>query len=200
MLEKGTRQPLSSVQVYLVDDDTHVSMTDAQGHFVMTVNAPGDFSVGAVGICFVKPMPRKVTLSADRPRTQLSFYLEPAMQLPDVVVYADRDPDKISKRTLSGKTLREVAGSGGDPIRGLQAMPGVAVTNDSNASPAVRGTAPGDNLYYVDSLPVGYLFHKYQHQPAGGKCGDYPCQVQRSPIPQRLQHPAASRPSPESGR
>ncbi len=159
VLEKGTRQPLSSVQVYLVDDDTHVSMTDAQGHFVLTVNAPGDFSVGAVGIGFVKPMPRKVTLSADRPRAKLNFYLEPAMQLPDVVVYADRDPDKISKRTFSGKTLREVAGSGGDPIRGLQAMPGVAVTNDSNASPAVRGTAPGDNLYYVDSLPVGYLFH-----------------------------------------
>ena len=159
VLEKGTRRPLPSIQVYLLEDDTRSVATDAQGKYILAVSAAGNYSVGVVGIGFVKPTPYKVTLNAARPRAPLNFYLEPATRLPDVVVFADRDPDRISKRTLSGKALREVPGSSGDPMRGLQAMPGVALTSDSNAAPAVRGTAPGDNLYYVDGLPVGYLFH-----------------------------------------
>jgi hypothetical protein len=33
------------------------------------------------------------------------------------------------------------------------------VADDSSSAPAVRGSRPDDNLYYVDFLPVGYLFH-----------------------------------------
>jgi hypothetical protein len=60
---------------------------------------------------------------------------------------------------MSGDELRSVPGTAGDTMKALQALPGVAVADDSSAAPAVRGSRPNDNLYYVDFLPVGYLFH-----------------------------------------
>lgn len=60
---------------------------------------------------------------------------------------------------ISGETLRTLPGSGGDPIRGLQALPGMAYADDSEGEPAVRGSRPGDNIFEVDFSPVGYLFH-----------------------------------------
>ena len=75
----------------------------------------------------------------------MSCYLEPAFLLPDVVVYADRNPDKVGKLSISGKELEQVAGGAGDPLRAMQALPGVIVTDDTSANPAIRGSAPGDN-------------------------------------------------------
>jgi outer membrane receptor for ferrienterochelin and colicin len=67
--------------------------------------------------------------------------------------------DAPGRASLSGAELARVPGSGGDPMRALQALPGVASVDDSSSEPAVRGARPGDNAYYVDFLPVGYLFH-----------------------------------------
>ncbi|MBI4396778.1 MAG: TonB-dependent receptor [Elusimicrobia bacterium] len=81
------------------------------------------------------------------------------LELPDIVIRAERKKDKVSKRVVTHEELSRVAGSGGDPLKAIQALPGIAVANDSSSNPAIRGSAPQDNLYYVDNLPVGYLFH-----------------------------------------
>ncbi|MCB1756354.1 MAG: TonB-dependent receptor [Gammaproteobacteria bacterium] len=60
---------------------------------------------------------------------------------------------------ISGETLRRIPGAGGDPLRGLQSLPGLNFADDSEAEPAVRGSRPGDNYVQADFLPVGYLFH-----------------------------------------
>lgn len=77
--------------------------------------------------------------------------------LPAVVVQTARPA--LSKQVLSGAELARVPGAGGDPMRGLQALPGVVAASDSEAAPAIRGSRPGDNVYYIDFLPVGYVFH-----------------------------------------
>lgn len=55
--------------------------------------------------------------------------------------------------------LTTVPGSGGDPLRAVQTLPGIAVNDDASAAPAVRGSRPEDNRYLVDFLPTAYLFH-----------------------------------------
>lgn len=60
---------------------------------------------------------------------------------------------------MSGEELARVPGSGGDPMRAIQSLPGVASIDDGSSEPAVRGSRPIDNAYYVDFLPVGYMFH-----------------------------------------
>jgi hypothetical protein len=60
---------------------------------------------------------------------------------------------------ISTKKLLKVAGSGGDPLKAIEALPGVILGDDGEGEPAVRGSSPADNYYQTDHMPVGYLFH-----------------------------------------
>lgn len=82
-----------------------------------------------------------------------------APTLPRVEITTRSERAPTSRSVMSGDELRSVPGTAGDTMKALQALPGVAVADDSSAAPAVRGSRPDDNLYYVDFLPVGYLFH-----------------------------------------
>lgn len=61
--------------------------------------------------------------------------------------------------SMGGRSAAAVPGGGGDPLRALQTLPGVVSNDDSNAAPAVRGSRPEDNFYFVDFMPSGYIFH-----------------------------------------
>lgn len=60
---------------------------------------------------------------------------------------------------VSGQTLSSTPGAAGDPLRGLQSLPGFTYTDDSESLPAVRGSRPDDNYLQADFAPVDYLFH-----------------------------------------
>lgn len=71
---------------------------------------------------------------------------------------AGAELSQVSAQKLDGDTVRKLAGSSGDPLRALQTLPGVVTVSGSSA-PAVRGSGPGDNIYYVDGLRTAKLFH-----------------------------------------
>jgi TonB dependent receptor len=83
----------------------------------------------------------------------------PGVRLDPVEVRGAPFRSQGSVTRLGGAEAASVPGAGGDPIRALQSLPGVISPNDVSSEPAVRGSRPGDNAYYVDFLPVGYLFH-----------------------------------------
>lgn len=83
---------------------------------------------------------------------------EPREELPPVVVRGAQR-SAAGKLTLTREELRSIPGSAGDPMKAVLSLPGVTVLDDASASPAVRGARPEDNLYQVDFVPVGYLFH-----------------------------------------
>lgn len=61
---------------------------------------------------------------------------------------------------LSSKKILKVPGAGGDPLKAVEALPGVTLAQGRGGSrPAVRGSSPNDNLYETDYVPVGYVFH-----------------------------------------
>jgi len=76
-----------------------------------------------------------------------------------VEVRGVRAREKANQSTLTREELGRVPGTGGDPMKAVQVLPGVTSADDASSEPAVRGARPSDNLYYVDFLPVGYLFH-----------------------------------------
>lgn len=83
-----------------------------------------------------------------------------AITLPPVEVSAEPAANNASA-PISMDTLNtvSVSGSGGDPLRALQSLPGLIISNDLNSKPAVRGTSANSNLDYIDALPSSYLFH-----------------------------------------
>jgi hypothetical protein len=80
------------------------------------------------------------------------------VSLPEMVTTAQRSPDQVSKSVISAGQLRSIAGTGGDILGGLQTLPGV-VSSNNGSEPAIRGSGPQENAYYVDDLPVGKIFH-----------------------------------------
>jgi hypothetical protein len=83
----------------------------------------------------------------------------PAADTNRIEITGSRFREQAGKSSLSGAELARVPGSGGDPMRAIQSLPGVAMVSDDSSDPAVRGARPRDNAYVVDMLPVGYLFH-----------------------------------------
>ena len=62
--------------------------------------------------------------------------------------------------TEDTQKLVEMPGALGDPLGAITALPGV-VTPANGGAPAVRGSSPEDNRYFVDGMPAGYIFHEF---------------------------------------
>ncbi|TVZ40304.1 outer membrane receptor protein involved in Fe transport [Alteromonadaceae bacterium 2753L.S.0a.02] len=62
--------------------------------------------------------------------------------------------------TEDAEKLMNMPGSLGDPIGAITALPGVIMPS-GGGEPAVRGSAPEDNRYYIDGMPAGYIFHEF---------------------------------------
>lgn len=56
--------------------------------------------------------------------------------------------------------LVKMPGAFGDPLGAITALPGV-ITPAAGGEPAVRGSSPSDNRYFVDGMPAGYIFHQF---------------------------------------
>jgi len=159
VLEKGTGKGLEGITVILLEDEDIAALTGEDGTFSLSVDNPGSYSVVAVGMGYARSGPATVTLAPDRKSEEIKIYLVPLHSLMEVVVEADRNQDKTGKMVITGEELKSIPGSGGDPLRSIQSLPGITTNSDASSNPAIRGTGPSDNAYYVDFLPVGYLFH-----------------------------------------
>lgn len=72
--------------------------------------------------------------------------------------------NRITKTEPNEKTkkLLKMPGIAGDPLSAVYSLPGVVIAGgDSGGEPAIRGSSPDDNAYYIDFMPVGYIFHDF---------------------------------------
>lgn len=78
----------------------------------------------------------------------------------EVTVFGERIPeDPPFGFSLEEDELAGLPGTQNDPVKAIITLPGVLTNDDFDTGVALRGTRPGDNRYYVDFLPTGYLFH-----------------------------------------
>jgi hypothetical protein len=159
VLEKGTRKPIFGASITVREINSISAISDDNGHFELTFSQPGKYIVMASFIGETEIESQIVNLETDAAPSPLTFYLLAPPILPEVVANADRNKNQVSKTVLKGEELRQIAGTSGDPLKGLQSLPGVAMPNNGSSAPAVRGSGPGDNAYYADSIPVGKVFH-----------------------------------------
>lgn len=109
-------------------------------------------------------------------RPLLCLTLATVFSAPTIAVETDSDNQnsdtvtELSTINISGsqqqgpkittQKLLKVPGSGGDPLKAVEALPGVVLGGFGPFSiPAVRGSNPADNIYITDFVPVGYVFH-----------------------------------------
>ncbi|KAF7774280.1 hypothetical protein PCIT_a0699 [Pseudoalteromonas citrea] len=106
--------------------------------------------------------------------TKLAFVLSPIMMC---MVFSSNAQDKqahiehievlykrstvTSEITENTEKLVTMPGAMGDPLRAVYSLPGVVAAGGSMAEPAVRGSSPSDNIFEVDFMPAGYIFHDF---------------------------------------
>ncbi|ATC94331.1 TonB-dependent receptor plug domain-containing protein [Pseudoalteromonas tunicata] len=67
----------------------------------------------------------------------------------------------MSEITEDAQKLVSMPGAMGDPLQAAFALPGVVAAGGSMSAPAVRGSSPQDNIFEVDFMPAGYIFHDF---------------------------------------
>ena len=118
----------------------------------------GRYKVVAAGEGFGKTTLEGLVIDQD---TRKDFYISrDGFTLPEVVVSTSRaSKTQASHEEISKDELTSVPGTGGDVLRALQSLPGVAVANDFSGELIVRGGGPQDNLYLLDRIPIAFPFH-----------------------------------------
>ncbi len=77
----------------------------------------------------------------------------------EVIGQRNRANSEVDEDT---KKLLKVPGIAGDPLAAVYSLPGVVMAGgDYGGQPAVRGSSPDDNAYYIDFMPAGYIFHAF---------------------------------------
>ena len=69
------------------------------------------------------------------------------------------DRAELSRITLSGAELHEVAGTNGEPLKVIMLLPGVVTPASGLSYPVVRGALPAATGFYLDGVKVPQLYH-----------------------------------------
>ena len=77
----------------------------------------------------------------------------------ETIVTGTRQRRATQQKHFAKEQVAHVPGGFGDPIRQMQTMPGVAILPLLNGQLIVRGTRSGDTAFFIDGMPVPYVFH-----------------------------------------
>lgn len=77
----------------------------------------------------------------------------------EISVAGQRAPREATKHVLEGAEIRKVPGTGGDSLRAIESMPGVARPPGTAGILIVRGAAPQDTQVLVDGTWIPSAYH-----------------------------------------
>jgi len=156
----GAETPLAGANVSIVDASgrEQTSVTDADGAWRVESLAPGKYhvKVGAGGFSAVDLEEDVVAGEV----TELVYRLSPDVgDAIEVNVYGTRPPREVLRRTITRREMTRVPGTGGDALRGLQNLPGLARPPGLAGLLIVRGAAPEDSSVFIDGDTVPFIYH-----------------------------------------
>jgi TonB family protein len=157
VLTRGTRETISLAQVGLEDGGVTPAETDAEGRFTLEI-PPGPQRVQVTASGHV-PRVFKEKLEAGQ-TVEVLYRLNRTFSRPyETVVRGQVDRAELSRITLSGAELHEVAGTNGEPLRVIMLLPGVVTPASGLSYPVVRGALPAATGFYLDGVRVPQLYH-----------------------------------------
>jgi len=103
----------------------------------------------------------KTTLNINRnEETTVKFRLEKQNYNDyEILVIGKREKKEVSKKTLQLEEVKKIPGTGGDALKVVQAMPGVARASFGGGDIVMRGANTNDSRYFVDGVELPWLYH-----------------------------------------
>lgn len=133
------------------------AMTDADGRFALD-----DLPIGKLRIVVMVEGYERLELwgEASTDARELTLFLRPTQGRFRTEVLVDRNLElPRAEHRVDAERARVYPGSGGDPVRATQNLPGVARTPGGLGLMAIRGGDPRQTGIYVDGHPVPRAFH-----------------------------------------
>ncbi len=152
--ERTTGQPLAGVKISVANKaDT---TTDEDGNFRLEI-APGVYDVEISRADFAPVSKSQIAVTGGRVfllNIQLDVALSENVEVRSDV-FTDNAEQTTSNSTLNRAEIRTTPGSGGDPLRVINALPGVISASGEFADLLVRGGTAEENLTFIDNIPAG---------------------------------------------
>jgi len=157
VLTRGTREPIPLAQLSLGDGGVTLVETDADGRFTLEIPA-GPTRVVVTASGHVK---RAFNENLKPGQTvEVLYRLNRTFSRPyETIVRGQVDRAELSRITLSGAELHEVAGTNGEPLKVIMLLPGVVTPASGLSYPVVRGALPAATGFYLDGVRVPQLYH-----------------------------------------
>lgn len=160
--EAGTRVPLAGIEVRVLDADSGEEVardyTDAEAVFALRDLPPGAYQVLLAAEGYealdsdVEVVEGEVTSARFSLRAE--YYDEYTVK-----TTARQEQTEISRQRIELDELRRIPGSGGDVVRVVQNLPGVARPSFVSGSLVVRGSAPKDTKVFLQGDNIPLVFH-----------------------------------------
>ncbi len=92
--------------------------------------------------------------------TEVTYYLRRVSYSDfEFTVYGKKEEKEVSRRTLKLSEVKKVPGIGGDAVKVVQALPGVARPTFGTAGVVVRGAPTSNSKFLLDGIEIPLLFH-----------------------------------------
>lgn len=91
--------------------------------------------------------------------SDVTYRVSPVSEGLEVVVTGERPPREVTRRTLQRREISRVPGTGGDALRSIQSLPGVARPPGLAGALIVRGSGPQDTNVFIDGALVPLVYH-----------------------------------------
>jgi TonB family protein len=149
--------PVVGVEIVLVGPDgaERRLRTDAAGRWYAPDMPPGAYHV-RIALDGFDPVDSTEDVTAGV-ETDVTLRLIPQSTGLEVVVQGERPVREVTRRTVERREIDRIPGTGGDALRSLQSLPGVA--KSPGGLLIVRGSAPTDTLAFVDGAPIPLIYH-----------------------------------------
>jgi len=165
VFEAGIRTPLEGILVTAIGPNgiRSTAQSDADGTFSFYGLQSGEWTFLTDETEFLNADVRKeisdsqvISLRFDLVRDQAKTL----MQADDtIIVEARRETSEVSSQILDAEEIEYLPGSGGDIVKAVQNLPGIARAPLGIGQLIIRGTAPEDSAFYIDGSPIPDVFH-----------------------------------------
>jgi len=162
VLEAGTRDRLAGVRVAVFRPDSgellREAYTGAKGRFRIRGLEAGDYEVQVSSQDYAT-LRETETIGKDE-RVEVTYYLEADYYDQfSVRTTGERERESIDKKTIELEEVRRIPGSGNDPVRAVQNLPGVARPQFGSGQIVVRGTTPQSTKTFVEGDEIPLIYH-----------------------------------------